>query len=517
MAHESTQPRGTDETIKETLESIIIAFVMAFVVRAFVIEAFVIPTGSMAPTLMGHHVMSRCDQCGYVFEVEGNVLHRNDEQSRARELGGMVCPMCHFPNELSAGRSGDRILVQKYVYGFREPRRWDVVVFKAPGHPRGETENFIKRLVGLPEEELALVDGNVYVRPFGEERWRIARKTDRPDVQRAVWQLIYDSRYVPLDGGYAGQGRPAARRWSRPWVAVDEPAWEDLHGGRSYRYRGVGDGELRFAFDRTHVVLQQYPYNQFRHVSEDPMEEVRISAVVVPESDGVSLRFSTTARLDGVGPDLRPRRLSATLDEGGLLRLTAESPDGHVDELARERVSPLRAGRESHVELWYVDQHAMVWIDGRVALEWLFDIDDIEALVGRPRPELLPDVRIELSGGAATLHQVSLARDVYHTSRSATAAMARGALRDGADPVVLEADEFLCMGDNSPWSEDSRFWQTVDPLVQPMFEPGEAKPGVIPRELMMGRAFFVYYPAPFPARERGMGVIPNFGDMRFIR
>ena len=41
--------------VKETLISLIIAFIMAFVFRAFVAEAFIIPTGSMAPTLLGQH------------------------------------------------------------------------------------------------------------------------------------------------------------------------------------------------------------------------------------------------------------------------------------------------------------------------------------------------------------------------------------------------------------------------------------------------------------------------------
>ena len=47
--------------------------------------------------------------------------------------------------------SGDRIIVNKFVYSFTEPDRWDVVVFKFPGNA---TDNYIKHLVGLPEETL---------------------------------------------------------------------------------------------------------------------------------------------------------------------------------------------------------------------------------------------------------------------------------------------------------------------------------------------------------------------------
>ena len=45
----------TSAGIRETIESIAIAFVLAFLFRTFEAEAFVIPTGSMAPTLMGRH------------------------------------------------------------------------------------------------------------------------------------------------------------------------------------------------------------------------------------------------------------------------------------------------------------------------------------------------------------------------------------------------------------------------------------------------------------------------------
>src|ERR1700733_14132653 len=52
-------------SIKETIESILVAFILAFIFRGFVVEAFVIPTGSMAPTLMGAHSRFICDDCGY--------------------------------------------------------------------------------------------------------------------------------------------------------------------------------------------------------------------------------------------------------------------------------------------------------------------------------------------------------------------------------------------------------------------------------------------------------------------
>ena len=55
---------------RETIESIVIAFILAFVFRAFIVEAYRIPTGSMAPTLYGAHRTTICPDCGYEYAYE---------------------------------------------------------------------------------------------------------------------------------------------------------------------------------------------------------------------------------------------------------------------------------------------------------------------------------------------------------------------------------------------------------------------------------------------------------------
>src|SRR5438045_6662852 len=55
--------------VKDTIESILVSFILAFIFRCFVVEAFVIPTGSMAPTLLGAHSRYQCPDCGYRFDV----------------------------------------------------------------------------------------------------------------------------------------------------------------------------------------------------------------------------------------------------------------------------------------------------------------------------------------------------------------------------------------------------------------------------------------------------------------
>ena len=95
------EPVEDKTNIKETIESILVAFILAFIFRAFVVEAFVIPTGSMAPTLLGAHMRFRCPDCGYTFDV--NYSSRNEEESEDMRLPpgrlsptDIYCPNCGY-------------------------------------------------------------------------------------------------------------------------------------------------------------------------------------------------------------------------------------------------------------------------------------------------------------------------------------------------------------------------------------------------------------------------------------
>src|SRR3712207_492530 len=78
LAAPAAQPHH-EGSVKETVESILVAFILAFIFRAFVVEAFVIPTGSMAPTLLGAHVRAACDDCGYKWKVNFSNGSGNDD------------------------------------------------------------------------------------------------------------------------------------------------------------------------------------------------------------------------------------------------------------------------------------------------------------------------------------------------------------------------------------------------------------------------------------------------------
>ena len=77
QASASSRPRSklaltAEEGHRDTVEAIVVAFILALVVRGFEAQAFVIPTGSMAPTLMGRHKEIACPQCGFVYAVNAS-------------------------------------------------------------------------------------------------------------------------------------------------------------------------------------------------------------------------------------------------------------------------------------------------------------------------------------------------------------------------------------------------------------------------------------------------------------
>lgn len=204
------QPIKQDST-RETMESIVVAFVLAFLFRGFEAEAFVIPTGSMAPTLYGRHKESDCEQCGYHILI-GASDEINDDTgyfSSGKRIETAICPNCRFENDVRNAPvfKGDRILVNKFPYEFSDPQRWDVPVFKYPEKP---TTNYIKRLVGLPNETLVIKRGNVF-RVEDDRTRTILRKP--PSRQKAIQIPVFDNNFQPFALHEKG--------WPKRWAAVE--------------------------------------------------------------------------------------------------------------------------------------------------------------------------------------------------------------------------------------------------------------------------------------------------------
>ena len=85
----------------------------------------------------------------------------------------------------------------------------------------------------------------------------------------------------------------------------------------------------------------------------------------------------------------------------------------------------------------------------------------------------------------------------------------------GFDPLKAQVgpDEYFVLGDNTVISKDARYW--TDPIKLPA-EDLDVGAGRVPGRFMLGKAFFVYWPAGHRPAPGLPGLVTNFGDMRFI-
>ncbi len=276
QTEETTAPiqRRQDGT-RETIESIVVAFILAFLFRTFSAEAFVIPTGSMAPTLLGRHKDIECDQCKFHFTVgASDEVDSNDQRFRpAQRLKTAFCPNCRYETEVSEllAFKGDRILVTKFQFEIDDPERWQVSVFKYPEDPQ---TNYIKRVIGLPGETLKIERGDVLARTDDVAGiWQNLRKDD-PNKQRALQISVYDNDYPERalhQLGWPERWAPVRRDGTFEGIAgwvEEQDGWQPDTEARSFRLRQASNEDYHWIRYR-HIVPAQTDWRQMRAVSGD--------------------------------------------------------------------------------------------------------------------------------------------------------------------------------------------------------------------------------------------------------
>ena len=120
--------------LREYLEAIVVAMILAFAIRVFVVQAFKIPSGSMIPTLLiGDHIL--VSKLAYGLQ---------------------------WPTNCKAHLSFPPITCYSSytLIRFGQPQRGDIIVFR---YPEDEDKDFIKRIIGLPGDTIQIRNKIVYV------------------------------------------------------------------------------------------------------------------------------------------------------------------------------------------------------------------------------------------------------------------------------------------------------------------------------------------------------------------
>lgn len=550
--------QAAPQSNRETVESIVVAVILAFLFRTFVAEAFVIPTGSMAPTLMGNHKDVACEKCG--FRYQGGASSENEDRvgGDSGTIAATTCPLCRYTmtldwktNPNQATFTGDRILVSKFSYDLSEPERWDVIVFKYPGNAK---INYIKRLVGLPNETIMIKHGDIYVRRDGEERFLIARKP--PEKQFAMMQPLDDTDHTASIPDLARVDWPS--RWQYfPEKETLRPCRDDQQGlvidGTNdtawVRYRHLlpdatdwnqiesGDGPVTPENIAGELVSDFCQYNAVVKERRMMPDEFRIEATKRYQIDGEQtglnwvgdLAFETAMTIEGDQGEVM-----LDLVEGGVhfycsidvatgrAALSTSDEGLAFDDGQPVADTSIRGKGTYRLRYSNFDDEIRLWINGslvKFAKPATYGGDpnrNVTPIWSAEDPGDLQPIGMGATGVSVRVSHLKVWRDIYYIAGQSdydegvdnrvrrvfrspeTWSSERLFRARRQEEYPLDSNQFFPLGDNSPQSADGRLWFPKK---------------YVDRDMLIGKATVVYWPHSW---NRPIPFLPNIPKMRLI-
>lgn len=424
-------PRPKHSGVRYFSELLVGVLLVCITMHTFFLAGLIVPVtvsgGSMAETLLGPRREVVCPQCGITFACG---------HERMPAHGRAICLNCGFRNvDLDTGFDwqGKHALIDRASLSFRAPRRWEVLVFRCPE----QADTYcIKRVVGLPGEEIQINAGDVYV------NGKIARKNLAEC--REVAQLVHDAEFMPAE-------EPAA---STPgWRAVDpnsnwnlQPRNPDAiltHTNEPFVPSNASSATpnydwLEFHPLRNRPITDDDSYNQSESRRLNKISDVMLSCQLRCIGDG---QLMIRSEIDGDRFELllNPSEQLAILSRNGKELARAKLPDGSLL-------------KQTSLEVVRFDQQIILAIGGNLVLHHNYEqmpaaTHQAESSgISTPSPWAIGITSMSVDVG-----HLRLLRDIYYTVPT-TSQISWGVRH----PVTLTNDEFFVLGDNSPISADSR-------------------------------------------------------------
>jgi signal peptidase I len=438
------------------------------------------PTGSMAGILIGNHFRLVCPSCGYEYnfgfnpilygykdgETPDKPLSVKPEQGK-RFFPGSACPNCLNPFPADPPQrvvSGDYVLVNKRAYRDQGPERWELAVFT--GVPNRSCQ-YLKRVIGRPGEKVEIIDGDVYIND------QIQRKP--PDVQRAMWVSLFDSDNMPKND----MAETPKNRFSADPFGLNDghnsDAWQFDREKHQWRFAGGQEQTLTFDPERLKFLLGGF--NAYNGLSTDrryQVSDLRLEFQILPGGNdgGVIMTLGKYGRNYQGIIDFDGRcAIRDTFHD----RILAEKP---MPALAVNKPTEVAFENVDHqLTLFVAGEAAVSYEGGNLAEEWGYT----------PNEPQVSGVQIGDRGCAFTIDHIRLSRDIHYTNHPyGSAQVGRGT---EGQAMTLDEDEYFVLGDNSSHSFDGRFWDEPAPSYGKRY-----RAGIVPRELLDGRAYKICWP-----------------------
>ncbi|HLA84242.1 MAG TPA: signal peptidase I, partial [Thermoguttaceae bacterium] len=423
-----------DRPWRKIVESGALLLVAGLFCRTWCVEGlFVpvgIPSGSMAPALLGPHCRFLCRDCGRTFACGADVPRIGPRR---------VCPGCGSVAEIAAApdvRKGDRVVLLRSAYAGRSPRRWEIVAFHDPSRP---SRMAVKRVVGLPGESVEIRRGNVFI---------------NGEIQRKPWAVQQAMAVLVHDGPGKGSDKNTTDlRWA---AETSDSRW--IRSGDGFRH--PGPRESADARPDGAEPIDWLVYHHQRWIGD--------SLAAGPVTDELSYNQWRSQRSDEIQPvvDLILQFRARAFSGDGRLVVRAAVGKDRVEAwigptsgscefrfngrtVQRGRIPVAAKDETMDVAFSLVDRQLVLVLDGRPAIGRLLLPAD-ESWDASEHP-----LAIGSAGLGVEIGQIRVLRDVYYSRPTGVLA------RWGFDrPARLGAGEFFVLGDNSRISEDSRSWPT---------------------------------------------------------
>jgi signal peptidase I len=354
-------------------------FVIAKGLQLIAYEVFRIPSSSMEPTLLGN--------VSSIHPLEACPFRSSHETS-----------------------SGDRILVSKLAYLASPVERFDLVVFR---FPLDQAKTQVKRVVGMPGEQIQIHQGDLYARVSEMSPFRIVRKPLA--TQDAIWIRADGSAEALSSSG------PFRQQWD---PVLGGPGSSILETG-ILNFKGSSDTSFRWRVG-------------IDDAAGHDVEDVRLS-LDGELSDAKTIVFAERANHYG--------RFGVRIGADGSGVLSIDGPKGKKD--LPLTYPALKPGERFTLDLLVYDGAAIARLNGVILAQENF-IDVLEDGNSVRRQTL--DLSFGMKGGPGRVFRLDVGRDIHYRGRNRDLAIADDA------PVAIPEGSYLLLGDNVANSHDSRGW-----------------------------------------------------------